>query len=184
MSIKRYSASKDNTITNAYKLNLTERATTSNMGASDILEVFSIFGQANSASLEAARILIEFPINNIIADRNNKKIGNSGSVDFILKLSNAIHTYSTPSNFTLVISPLSSSWNEGIGLDMESYLDIDSSNWLSSSNGISWNSQGGDFLNENYEEYFDAGTEDLEVNITSLVENWISSATQIGRAHV
>ena len=38
--IRRYYAKKDNTITNAFQENLTTRATGSNMGASDILEVF------------------------------------------------------------------------------------------------------------------------------------------------
>jgi len=46
MTIKRYVASKDSTITNAYKSNLTTRATDANMGESDSLEVFSIYGQA------------------------------------------------------------------------------------------------------------------------------------------
>ena len=43
--IKRYYATKDNTITNAYAENLTTRGSDANMGASDILEVFSIYGQ-------------------------------------------------------------------------------------------------------------------------------------------
>ena len=37
MAIKRFYAEQDNTITNAFKPNLTTRATGSNMGASDIL---------------------------------------------------------------------------------------------------------------------------------------------------
>ena len=62
-------------------------------------------------------------INDIISDRNSNKIGSSGSVQFVLKLSNAEHGDSTPSDFSLVVSAISSSWTEGIGLDMESYLD-------------------------------------------------------------
>ena len=40
MGIKRYYAISDNTITNAFKTDLSTRATGSNMGAADILEVF------------------------------------------------------------------------------------------------------------------------------------------------
>ena len=40
MAIKKYKAEKDNTITNAYGVDLSNRATGSNMGAADILEVF------------------------------------------------------------------------------------------------------------------------------------------------
>jgi uncharacterized protein YecA (UPF0149 family) len=62
MSIKRYFAEKDNTITNAFEPNLITRGTGSNMGLADSLEVFSIYAQANSSSAEAARTLIQFPI--------------------------------------------------------------------------------------------------------------------------
>ena len=44
MGIKRYTADADNTITNAYKSNLVTRATGSNMGLSDSMEVFRIYG--------------------------------------------------------------------------------------------------------------------------------------------
>ena len=142
MSIRRYVADKDTTITNAYMNNLSARATTANMGASDILEIFSIYAQATTSSLEASRILVQFPINNIISDRNNKRIGISGSTQFILKLSNAPHGDSVPNNFTLAVSPLSRSWTEGYGLDMETYTDIGPANWLSSSAGQPWTNGG------------------------------------------
>lgn len=181
MSIKRYVANKDATITNAFKYNLTTRATNSNMGASDILEVFSLYGQATTSSLESSRILLQFPIEQIISDRNSGKIGLTGNCEFILKLSNAPHGDSTPSNFSLVANALSSSWTEGVGLDMESYADIDVVNWLSSSNTSSWNNEGGDFVGTDYEQYFDTGLEDFEINITDLVESWvINPATNNG----
>jgi hypothetical protein len=176
MSIRRYVANKDNTITNAYQENLRIRATTSNMGASDILEVFSIYGQASSSSLEASRILIDFPIADIIQDRNLKKIGLSGSVEFVLKLSNAVHGQSTPSNFDLVVSPLSSSWEEGYGLDMETYTDIGTSNWISASSTSGWTNPGGDTLTTELKQNFFDGTEDLNLDITNLVENWIDGS--------
>ena len=61
MAIKRYFATKDNTITNAYKSNMIIRGVSGNMGQSDILETFHIYGQQNSASSENARILIRIP---------------------------------------------------------------------------------------------------------------------------
>ena len=53
MAIYRITASADNTITNAYGVNLTTRGTGSNMGSSNILEVFSIYGQQSSNSSNA-----------------------------------------------------------------------------------------------------------------------------------
>jgi len=176
MSIRRYVANKDTTITNAFKNNLTTRATNANMGASDILDLFTIYGQATTSSVELSRILLQFPVNEIINDRNSNKIGMSGSAQFILKLSNAIHGESTPSNFTLVTTAISRSWTEGIGLDMESYGDIGQANWLTASLNQGWTTQGGDFIGEEFAQYFDSGLEDLEIDITNLVEQWITGA--------
>ena len=78
MAIKRYYASADNTITNAFQDNLTTRGTGSNMGLSDILEVFSIYGQESSGSQELSRALIQFDIsgsaNTIRSDADNNKL--------------------------------------------------------------------------------------------------------------
>ena len=142
MTIKRYVATKDNTIVNAFKENLISRSTLSNMGASDILEFFSIYAQASSSSLEQARVIIEFPVGSILADRNSGALKGLGSDQFILRLSNVPHGQTTPQQYTVSVSPLLVSWEEGRGLDMESYRDLDASNWLSSSDGTSWTNQG------------------------------------------
>jgi len=174
MAIKRYVANADNTITDALKANLTSSGSLANMGESDVLEVFSIFAQASSSSLELTRILAKFPVSTIISDRTAGSIPASGSTNFILKLSNAVHGQTLPTKFNLTIQPISQSWEEGYGLDMEEYSDLGASNWISASTGVSWTTPGGDYLtSSNYNAYFENGTEDLEVNITDLVEQWI-----------
>ena len=47
MAIKKYTASIDTTITDAFKADLQNRGVDANMGASDTLEVFSIYAQGN-----------------------------------------------------------------------------------------------------------------------------------------
>lgn len=179
MSIKRYSATKDSTITNAYGDNLKIRATKSNMGASDSLEVFSLYGRASVEESEVSRILIYFPMEQIIEDRANSKIGEVGKSQFLLKLSNVEHRQSTPFKYTLTINALSSSWNEGIGLDMESYKDLDAVNWISSSYNDKWQEPGGDYyLEPEIQQYFETGLEDLEVDITEIVEMWLNNTIE------
>ena len=117
MGIKRYYAEQDNTITNAFEANLTTRGTGSNMGLADSVEVFSIYAQANSSSLEASRVLVQFPVTSsiisgvttILEDRNNGKIPESGSVNFYLRLFNVPTDKTVPRNFTLVAAPTSRS---------------------------------------------------------------------------
>ena len=91
MAIKRYTATADNTISNAWQSNLTKRATGSNMGAADVLEVYSIFGRAYTSSaenkqVELSRVLVQFPVTSISSDRTAGNIPASGSVNFYLKL--------------------------------------------------------------------------------------------------
>ena len=134
--IRRYYATKDNTISNAFEENLVTRATGSNMGASDILEVFSIYGQNSSSSglsSELARTIIEFDVPDITSDRTSGLIPASGSVSFYLKMYNAPHSQTVPSDFDLIVSAISGAWEEGYGIDMDYYEDLTrdgiGSNW-------------------------------------------------------
>jgi hypothetical protein len=198
MAIKRYFAEKDNTITNAFEPNLVTRGTGSNMGLADSVEVFSIYAQASSSSLEAARTLVQFPVTSseypnittILQDRNNGKIPASGSVNFYLRMFNVATDQTVPRNFTLVVSPVSQSWEEGRGVDLDNYSDLTyngtGSNWINAKANTPWTNEGGDFLTGsgfsefNYTQTFDNGTEDLEVDITGLVEQWVKGASSGG----
>lgn len=191
MAIKKYFANKDNTITNAFEANLVDRGTGSNMGQSDVLEVFSIYGQTiqpsssadgagSEKTSELARILVEFPISDIVTDRSNNSVPASGSVNFFLRLHNAKHNQSVPRNMTLEILPINKTWEEGFGMDMEEYQDItrdvEGSNWIKSAGDTNWTTPGGDYLTASISTVtLEKGTEDLEVNITEVVEEWISS---------
>tara|TARA_Y100001973_G_scaffold104578_1_gene174854 strand:- start:1888 stop:3816 length:1929 start_codon:yes stop_codon:yes gene_type:complete len=136
--IKIYTASADNTIVNTFKDNLSTRATGSNAGQADILEVYSIYGRQTTSSQELSRVLIKFPIDQIVNDRTNSRIPASGSVNFYLNLYNAQTTKSVPRNMKLVVNPLFSDWQEGIGLDLENYSDLtkgnEGSNWMIKAN--------------------------------------------------
>ena len=177
MAIKRYFADADNTIANAFQENLTIRSTGSNMGQADILETFSIFAQESSTSVELSRIIIQFPINQIISDRDNQIIPSTG-VSYYLKMFNATHPHTLPKNYKLNVLAVSSSWQEGNGLDMENYTDLTydkiGSNWIRRSGSTSWTTAGGDYhASPAYVASFERGDEDLEVNVTTLVNQWI-----------
>ncbi len=180
---------------------LDTRGTGSNMGAADVLEVFSIYGHASSSSDEIARTLIKFPVSDISAHRTDGSIPASGSVDFFLRLYNAPHVATLPKNFTLEVKPLIKNWQEGRGLDMEEYkdetLELEGANWVFASSGTKWQDHGGgtrlggsfkdneinggDTDNGNdgeriYTQFFTDGTEDLEIKVTEAVEEWIAEA--------
>lgn len=192
MAIKRYNAEADNTITNAYDTSLAARGTGSNAGANDILETFSIYGQYSTSSSELSRILIKFPVTgttSIKTDRDASTIPASGSsaLKFYLKLFNARHDEQLPENLTLSIFPVSRDWQEGTGLDLVDHSDktkdaIPGSNWDNRTKGVAWARNGGDYISGSadsavwYTASFVTGSEDLEVDVTDLVEEWISTS--------
>ena len=184
MAIKRYFATKDNTISNAFAENLTTRATGSNMGAADILETFVIHGQTsasiNATNAEQARTIIEFPINTIRSDMAAGIIPNSsGSLKFYLKLFNAPHGNTLPEDFSLDIKMLSQSWNEGTGLDMDNYSDLGASNWEKRSTANVWARTGASYhIGNQYvssSAAFPTGLENLSVDVSQLVYQWLNS---------
>ena len=138
MAIKRFIANKDTTIVNAYKQNLTTRASSANMGAADVLETYTVYKQAGTASSELARILVDFPVGEIAAARTANDVPASGSVTWYLRMFNAEHAETLPNNYTLRVSAVSQSWDEGYGLDMHQYLDPGVDN---SGEGATWNAR-------------------------------------------
>jgi len=181
MAIKRYIASADNTITNAYEENFDTRGTGSNMGQADILEIFSMYAQRSATSAELARTLVQFPVETINSDRTAGTVPASGSVSFYLKLYNAEHSRTLPRDYLVSVAAITGSWAEGQGLDMENYSDITydqtGSNWIRKDKSTNWHSEGGDWYTDassSFTQRFEIGNEDLEVDITRLVEQWIN----------
>lgn len=183
--IKRYFANKDNTITNAFEADLVTRGTGSNMGQSDILQVFTVYGQvSNSSGLQRskANILLQFDTEKIRTDRSSGLIASSSA--YYLKLFNCKHSQTLPRDYSLEILNLTASWQEGLGLDMENYsdltYDIRGSNWIMRSGSTKWGNaaaadiQGGVTGSIIYSASFPIGNENLEVNVTSLVNQWLS----------
>ncbi len=183
MAIKRYHADADNTITNAFEADLSTRGTGSNMGQADILEVFSIYAQQSTTSTELSRVLIKFPTSDVSTDRSDGVIPASGSVSFYLKLYNAEHGKTLPRDFSISIQAVSGAWEEGVGLDMEEYSDLTydkiGSNWIRRTGSTSWTTAGGDYYTDSSSSFtanFSIGTEDLELDVTSLVEQWLTGS--------
>lgn len=182
MAIKRYYATADNTITNAFQENLSVRGTGSNMGQADILEVFSLYAQATSGSSEASRVLIQFPIDQIVSDRTSGIVPTE-NVSYYLKLFNIEHSETLPKNYDIDILAVSSSWEEGNGVDTFNYTDLThdgiGSNWINAKSGSKWTSVGGDYhASPVFSANFKKGNEDVEVDVTSLVVQWISGSKQ------
>ncbi|MBV02869.1 MAG: hypothetical protein CML45_00595 [Rhodobacteraceae bacterium] len=196
MPIKKYLADADNTIVNAFQSNLQTRGTGANAGMADVLETFSVYGRVASGSQELSRILVKFPTTSISTDRTAGNIPASGSVNFYLRVFNAETSKTVPRDIDIVVHAVSQSWQEGVGLDLENYKDLTDgnagSNWMSASNTAFWTDingtllAGGSYHTQSvsnadvntevhiFKQTLESGLEDLEINITPLVEQWMA----------
>ena len=156
MPIKRYYATADTTITNAYREGLSTRGEDSNMGQADTLETFTIFDQvetkrtgANGSSTivperEAARILIKFDPTEIVGDRTSVVNGDGtttpaavpASARYFLRMFNAVHGHTLPNNYNIDVHSLTTAFDEGYGIDADEYKD---SGTVGQSAAASWN---------------------------------------------
>jgi len=155
--------------------------------------VFSVYGQSsgstNGLTSELSRILVKFPVttaddstNSIQAKRTAGTIPASGSVSFYLRMYNVAHHETLPVNAKYNIFAVSSSWEEGRGMDLDTYtdktLDGVGANWINASDASLWGLYGGDYHTGSnvavmYSQTMATGDEDIEVDVSELVEQWI-----------
>ena len=191
-------SSKDTYITNKI-INNSFRATDSNVGRAGTLDLFKLYdennlnGQGNKD--EISRILIKFDYSDIIP-LTGSKINLNGGFKAHLRLFDVKSGHSVPQNFNLIVAPLSQSFDEGVGRDLSSFNDLDVSNFItasiSNSNVNTWFASGANAFgqlgsnnidvvetanlndgnglrNITVSKYFERGTEDLNVDVTTLV---------------
>ena len=183
MSLKRYFAIADNSITNAYGSDGATRATDSNTGEADVLEAFANYGDVVSGSMELSRILIQFDVDKIVQDIADETIPSTG-VTWHIKLYNVEHGLTNPKDFNINVHKLLESWEEGYGLDLDTHTDKAKnfgSTWTKRNPSSTWSTEGGHYSTGFDTKNFTTGLEDLEIDVTSTVEEHIASpATNYG----
>ena len=193
-------SSKDTYITNKI-INNSFRATDANTGEAGTLDLFKLYNEniitGETNPIEMSRLLIKFPIAEIRKMDQDKLIDiDSPSFKAYVKLSDVYGGQTTPSNFSMSLFPLSQSFDEGRGLDIVSFSDLDATNYITASiqsgQAVEWNLPGaqasGSLGDENIdiivsgtldsgvgkisltsEQFFEKGDEDFLVDVTTIV---------------
>ncbi len=168
-------ASKNNTITDVAIKGTSK--TGSNSGRSEVLELFVLPAVSSSATFGKSRALMQFDLTELsqsIVDGDTPSTG----VTFKLRLRDAPHVETLPSSFDLVAFPLSKSWDEGRGLALvdEKREDGGFSNWIDAQSLVAWDLTGSDFITSSVSgtQHFDFGDENLEMDVTNLVYEWLT----------
>ena len=135
------SASKDSYITNKIIGN-SFRATDANVGQAASIDLFKLYAEAVSGSdsspIELSRGLVKFNLNPLRALTSSILDIGHPSFKCTLKMFDVYGGQTCPSNFKLIVYPLSRSFDEGMGRNIVSFSDLDSCNFITAS--ISGNS--------------------------------------------
>ena len=176
--IYRIYPTQDTFIQNEYLLPLTVRMTSSNVGFSEELQVFKVppvsgaYGVLATSSL--GRTLIQFDLSAFGQLTASGDIPTAG-MTFRLHLNHKTSADTLPSSYSMTVAPVSTSWDEGAGMDVEELNDLGYANWNNPTQLTNWAMSGGDYiLSTTASAYFDTGFEDLDVDITPIVNLWLS----------
>ena len=196
---RRLKATKDTYITNKIIKN-DFRATDSNVGEAATLDLFKLYNE-NSISgedepVELTRLLVKFDLDPLRALTGSVLDIASDSFRCDLKLFDVFGGQTLPSNFKVIVFPLSQSFDEGVGRDVIKFQDIDSTNFLTASvtndTATLWHISGANALGQLGESEidiiasgnlsdgegiqdlfsvmtFDTGAENLSVDVTTVV---------------
>ena len=178
--IYRIYPTKDTFITNDSVPPSLARLTGSNVGKSEELDVFKragisgTIGSAGSSSL--GRVLMQFDLSKFSELTASGDIPTS-AITFRLRMNHKSRGCPQPTSYDMVIKPVSSPWDEGIGMDVESYGDDGYANWVKRTSTDYWTTQGGDFLSSpTASAHFDTGFEDIDADVTDLVAAWLTGS--------
>jgi len=186
-------ASKDTYITNKI-INNSFRATDANVGQAGTLDLFKLYAESSTGSdttpIELSRILIKFNLAPLRELTSSTLDITHTSFKCTLKLTDVYGGQTTPSDFKVILFPLSKSFNEGKGRDVVSFADIGASNFITASSGSSWSATGANHqglidstnadiissgslgsgvVNLFKTQSFEKGTENLEIDVTSII---------------
>ena len=165
----RIYSNKDTFIT-SHQLNNVPR-TGSNFGACEILHVHKQIESNGSASF--GRILSYFDITSIAALTASAQAP-SASIEYRLKLAHTQHDQAQPSSFDLEIQAVSQDWDEGKGRDVDFFSDKGVANWDKAKSNVFWTTVGASGSGPIVKAHFDIGDENLDVDVTTIVQQWLS----------
>ena len=136
------SASKDTYITNKIIEN-SFSASNANVGRASTLDLFRLYNESFISGVnptnELTRLLIKFDYARLRTLMNTSLNISGSNFKCKLKLFDIMGGQATPSNFKMVVFPLSQAFDEGIGRNVASYSDLDACNFITASYSNSTN---------------------------------------------
>lgn len=122
--------------------------------------------------------------------KHTLKMTNTGAFDSGL-LNGTMDTKARTSSFDLIVFPINQMWDEGVGYDYvfanllngDNTISVKSSNWISPTTGYFWDNGAGVYSGSPTviaTQHFDAGNENIEIDITSYVNSILTGTPNYG----
>ena len=160
----RMFSAKDTFITNERLTNTPK--TGSNFGACEILHVHKVM---QSLTASYAHILTKFDLAEIAP-----LTGSATNVIYKLRLTDTQHDKTLPYSFDLEVQAVTQDWDEGRGRDVDFFSDLGVANWDKAKSNVWWTTAGASGSGPIVSAHFDTGHENLDVDVTSIVREWLS----------
>ena len=113
------------------------RAEDANVGRAGTLDLFKLYNETTLSGTdnpnELSRLLIKFDYAKIKELTGSTLDISHSSFNATLELKNFLGGQTMPDDFTVIVHPLSRTFDEGIGQDVAAFADLDSCNFLTSS---------------------------------------------------
>jgi hypothetical protein len=178
---------KDTWITNKIVGNV-RRAEEANLGQASTLDLFKLWNESNLKDnpvgediVELSRILVEVDLDDLKTNLEEKMDITDESLKIYLEMSDVQGTQFAPSNFSITVHPVTTAWDEGLGMDIGGLSHYGASSWSQSKPDTDWTTPGGDYGPSIAEQNFISGSEDLFVDITTWVKSvWNEETTNYG----
>jgi hypothetical protein len=179
--IYRIYADRDTTITNAKDSFSGVPHTGSNLGGSETLETFKLAGVSGAsgyaASSSLSRVLISFDLARFTELTASRELPGMPQQSRLV-MRHCTANAPIPSSFDMLVQPVSSSWDEGAGIDFDRLQDAGFANWVMRTSTQPWTTQGGDLLTASLVHHFDTGLEDLDADAGQFMSAWLAGAYQ------
>lgn len=176
MAILRIKAGKDTTIFSHSRY--------ANAGMSEILSI-GVNSPGLESNTEISRALIWFDLSKLNDLINKGIIFSSSVISSSLKIYHS-YTEEYASTYHFELFPLSQSWDEGDGINLNPtnrVYDTGESSWIyrKRSNNLLWDTPGGSIVS-GFTVYVthSIGDEDFDVDITDLAKSWLTSLPNYG----
>ena len=173
---------------------ITEYSTTANFGLSPVLEVWNKINNRRDDRKEWARMLVKFSLTSlsagIVSTGKYPDPRTDSTVSAYVYMFNTPSTDTVPQNFDIWGFPLTSTWQEGRGLDNDNFSNTGFTNALSATNAIPWSDTNGTTGANNFLGYADAvydsnsasmnfpeGEENLKLDVTDYFKSFLNFAT-------